>query len=130
MQGQASNAGDDACAGTIGQCAPVRSQAGAQNDPTDRVDSLTDRAFTVHLARSGKSVHVDANVSLLDALRAHEVEVPTSCEQGVCGTCLTRVLDGTPQHRDVYLTAQERAAGEAMLICVSRAHSATMTLDL
>ena len=130
VQGQARNAAGDGCADLTGQCATVRSHTGDSNDRTDRVDALTDRAFTVHLARSGKSVHVDANVSLLDALRAHKVDVPTSCEQGVCGTCLTRVLDGTPQHRDMYLTTQERAAGDAMLICVSRALSATMTLDL
>ncbi|WP_322068807.1 Rieske 2Fe-2S domain-containing protein [Paraburkholderia bannensis] len=86
--------------------------------------------FTVHLARSGGSVDVPAHTSLLDALRAHGIEVPTSCEQGVCGTCLTPVLDGEPLHRDVWLDARERAAGDCMLVCVSRARTPTLTLDL
>jgi vanillate O-demethylase ferredoxin subunit len=84
----------------------------------------------LHLARSGKTVNVAANVSLLQSLRDHGVDVPSSCEQGVCGTCRTRVLDGTPLHCDAYLTPQERAAGDCMMLCVSRAVTDTLTLDL
>ncbi|CAG9238251.1 conserved hypothetical protein [Paraburkholderia tropica] len=97
---------------------------------SSHASSEEDRPFTVHLARSGGSVDVPAGTSLLDALRAHGVEVPTSCEQGVCGTCLTPVLDGEPLHRDVWLDARERAAGDCMLVCVSRARTPTLTLDL
>ncbi|WP_321814014.1 MULTISPECIES: Rieske 2Fe-2S domain-containing protein [unclassified Paraburkholderia] len=89
-----------------------------------------ERAFTVHLARSGGSVEVPAHTSLLDALRAQGVDVPTSCEQGVCGTCLTPVLDGEPLHRDAWLDNRERAANDCMLVCVSRARTPTLTLDL
>ncbi|WP_322004717.1 Rieske 2Fe-2S domain-containing protein [Paraburkholderia tropica] len=99
-------------------------------DASNQASSEEDGPFTVHLARSGGSVDVPANTSLLDALRAHGVEVPTSCEQGVCGTCLTPVLDGEPLHRDVWLDARERAAGDCMLVCVSRARTPTLTLDL
>lgn len=88
------------------------------------------RAFTVRLARSAQTVSVPAGLSLLDALRENGVDVPTSCEQGVCGTCRTTVLDGTPDHRDDYLTPDERRAGNCMMVCVSRAASDTLTLDL
>jgi ferredoxin len=84
----------------------------------------------VHLARSEKTLTVPANANLLQTLRDHHVDVPTSCEQGVCGTCRTRVLEGTPLHRDDFLTPQERAAGDCMLVCVSRAAGAALTLDL
>jgi vanillate O-demethylase ferredoxin subunit len=89
-----------------------------------------DHAFTVHLARSDRTLNVPAGVSLLQTLREHRIDVPTSCEQGVCGTCRTRVLDGTPLHRDAFLTPQERAAGDCMMVCVSRASGAALTLDL
>jgi vanillate O-demethylase ferredoxin subunit len=56
--------------------------------------------------------------------------VPTSCEQGVCGTCLTRVLEGTPVHRDMYLTPEEQAKGDQFTPCCSRASSARLVLDL
>jgi nitrite reductase/ring-hydroxylating ferredoxin subunit/ferredoxin len=93
-------------------------------------DEVEDHAFTVHLARSEKTLTVPANANLLQTLRDHHVDVPTSCEQGVCGTCRTRVLEGTPLHRDDFLTPQERAAGDCMLVCVSRAAGAALTLDL
>ncbi|AET92429.1 vanB family oxidoreductase/oxygenase [Burkholderia sp. YI23] len=89
-----------------------------------------DAAFTVELARSGRTVSVQPGCSTLDALRAAGVEIESSCEQGVCGTCLVHVLDGVPDHRDLYLTDEERVANQSMLPCVSRACSATITLDL
>ena len=58
------------------------------------------------------------------------VEVPVSCEQGVCGTCLTRVLAGEPDHRDAYLTDEERAANDQFLPCCSRARTQTLVIDL
>jgi vanillate O-demethylase ferredoxin subunit len=91
---------------------------------------VEDHAFTVHLSRSKKTLAVPADASLLQTLRDHHVDVPSSCEQGVCGTCRARVLDGTPLHRDDFLTPQERAAGDCMLVCVSRAAGAALTLDL
>lgn len=89
-----------------------------------------EHAFTVELARSGRTVQVQPGCTTLEALREAGVEIESSCEQGVCGTCLVRVLEGTPDHRDLFLTDDERAANDSMLPCVSRACSATIRLDL
>lgn len=113
---------------------PVQSAASRTPAPSIAISATAieaeDHAFTVHLAQSEKTLTVPANASLLQTLRDHHVDVPTSCEQGVCGTCRTRVLEGTPLHRDDFLTPQERAAGDCMLVCVSRAAGAALTLDL
>jgi tetrachlorobenzoquinone reductase len=92
--------------------------------------SVTAGAFDVRLARSGAVVHVAPGDSILDAVRAAGVEVASSCEQGVCGTCETRVLGGVPDHRDQLLTDAERAAGETMMICVGRCAEGPLVLDL
>lgn len=89
-----------------------------------------DRAFSVRLARSGKTVQVGAQQSVLHALLAAGVEVPTSCEQGICGTCVTRVLEGTPDHRDSFLMPEEHAANRCFMPCCSRARSPWLVLDL
>ena len=87
-------------------------------------------AFEVSLARSNKSLRIDAGVSLLDGLRNEGVDLPSSCEQGACGTCIATVLEGEPDHQDVYLNGSERAAGDRMLTCVSRAKGRRLVLDL
>ncbi|WP_321844292.1 PDR/VanB family oxidoreductase [Paraburkholderia bannensis] len=84
----------------------------------------------VFLARSGAQVDVPPDCSVMHALRAAGHEVPSSCEQGVCGMCETRVLDGVPDHRDQLLTQSERDRGNVMMLCVSRAQTPTLTLDL
>jgi vanillate O-demethylase ferredoxin subunit len=89
-----------------------------------------DTAFEVQLASSGRIVVVPANRSIVQALAEAGVTVATSCEQGVCGTCLTRVIEGVPEHRDLYLTPEEQAAGDQFLPCCSRARSARLVLDL
>lgn len=86
--------------------------------------------FTVKLARSGGEYVVAPEQSIVAALAAHGIVIETSCEQGVCGTCLTGVLEGTPDHRDVFLTDEEKLAGDRMTCCVSRAKSAVLVLDL
>ncbi|WP_329332576.1 PDR/VanB family oxidoreductase [Streptomyces sp. NBC_00663] len=86
--------------------------------------------FEVELARSGATVTVPADVSVLDAVRAAGVEVLFSCTEGTCGTCETDVLDGTPDHRDSVLTDEEQEAGETMMICVSRCRGRRLVLDL
>lgn len=96
----------------------------------DRAAAAADGSFTVVLARRGLTVTVPADQSLLETLRGHGVAVDSSCEQGVCGTCFTKVLDGVPDHRDVFLTGQERDSGACMMLCVSRAKSAVLVLDL
>jgi ferredoxin len=89
-----------------------------------------DGEFEVELSRSGRTVTVAAEVSVLDAVRAAGVEVLYSCSEGTCGTCETEVLEGTPDHRDSVLSDEERAAGETMLICVSRCRGKRLVLDL
>lgn len=90
----------------------------------------SDEAFEVELASSGRVVVVPRGRSIVQALAEAGVEVMTSCEQGVCGTCLTRVAAGVPDHRDAYLTPEEQAANDQMLLCCSRAKSARLVLDL
>jgi vanillate monooxygenase ferredoxin subunit len=82
------------------------------------------------VARSGKIVVVGADQTIIEALNAAGVEVATSCEQGVCGTCLTKVLAGRPDHRDMLLTDEEQQAGDRMLLCVSRCLDQELVLDL
>jgi len=89
-----------------------------------------DGAFDVQLASSGALIRVAADQSVVAALAAAGVQVPVSCEQGVCGTCMTRVLDGTPEHRDLFLTDDERARGDCFTPCCSRALSPRLVLDL
>jgi vanillate monooxygenase ferredoxin subunit len=92
--------------------------------------SAGDGSFEVQLASSGRIVVVAKDQSVVQALADAGVEVMTSCEQGVCGTCLTRVLEGEPDHRDVYLTPEEQAANDQFTPCCSRAKSARLVLDL
>jgi vanillate O-demethylase ferredoxin subunit len=87
-------------------------------------------SFTVEARRSGKTVTVAAGQTIADALKAAGVNAPLSCEEGVCGTCQTRVLDGTPDHRDVYLSASERADNGSIMICCSRSRSRSLALDI
>lgn len=87
-------------------------------------------SFDVKLARSGQVIRVAPDVSVLDALRGAGVDLPHSCQQGVCGTCLTRVLAGEPDHWDLYLSPEEQAANDQFLPCCSRSKSALLVLDL
>lgn len=92
--------------------------------------SDADRSFEVKLASSGRVIVVPSNRTVVQALSDAGVEVLTSCEQGVCGTCLTRVLEGTPEHRDAFLTPDEQAANDQFTPCCSRAKSQCLVLDL
>lgn len=87
-------------------------------------------AFEVHLARQGLTLQVPADQTLLHVLTKAGVAMPFSCEQGICGTCLTRVLQGQPDHWDSYLTPDEQAAGDQMMPCCSRSKTARLVLDL
>ncbi len=86
--------------------------------------------FEVELARSRKVLPVPQDRSVLGVLRANGVVVPSSCEQGVCGTCETAVLAGEVDHRDKLLSPAEREASRTMMICVSRARCERLVLDL
>lgn len=94
------------------------------------VDREGDQPFEVELAQTGVTVTVEPGVSILDAVLEAGAVVDCSCEEGTCGTCETDVLEGVPDHRDVVLTDAERAAGAVMMICVSRAKSERLVLDL
>ena len=81
-------------------------------------------------AAAGMTVVVPANSSILEAVRRAGLEVPAACVDARCGACETRVLRGEPDHRDGVLTGEERAFGETMMICVSRARTPWLVLDL
>jgi ferredoxin-NADP reductase len=93
-------------------------------------DPSEDPGFEVELARSNITVTVPPGVSILDAVRAEIPGVMSSCEQGICSSCETAVLAGVPDHRDSVLTAKEQAANDYMMICVSRALTPRLVLDL
>jgi tetrachlorobenzoquinone reductase len=86
--------------------------------------------FLVELARSGGTVEVRPDQTILDAVLAAGIPAAYSCRNGLCGTCETRVLAGEPDHRDLILSEAERQQGRTMMICCSRAKSASLTLDL
>ncbi len=89
-----------------------------------------DRPFWVQINSTGDKIEVSAEATIVETLAEFGIEVPTSCEQGICGTCVTGVLDGIPDHRDYVLTEEEHAANDQMTVCCSRALSATIILDL
>jgi vanillate O-demethylase ferredoxin subunit len=93
-------------------------------------DTSGDGVFEVKIASSGRIFAVPANKTVVDVLAEHGVQVETSCREGVCGTCITRVLDGIPEHRDVYFTDEERAKNDQFTPCCSRARSGCLVLDL
>jgi ferredoxin len=84
----------------------------------------------VEIASTGAALAVPAGRSIVDVLVDAGVDILTSCEEGTCGTCETAVLAGIPEHRDSVLTADEQAAGDRMLPCVSRARTPRLVLDL
>jgi vanillate O-demethylase ferredoxin subunit len=86
--------------------------------------------FEVKIASSGHCYIVPPDKSVVQALAAHGIDIPVSCEQGICGTCITRVLDGTPDHRDYYLTDDEHAKNDQFTPCCSRAKTRMLVLDL
>lgn len=90
----------------------------------------SDGAFEIQLASSGRVIQIPKGQTVVQALSAAGVEVMVSCEQGVCGTCLTRVLDGVPDHRDSYLTPEEQAANDQFTPCCSRSKTPSLVLDL
>jgi ferredoxin-NADP reductase len=95
-------------------------------DPTEALGPIE-----VRLARSGLELSVPANLSILEAVRRAGLTVPSSCQEGICGSCETAVLSGRPLHRDSVLDEDERAANDTMMICVSRAQPGeVLELDL
>ena len=117
----------------------VQKSAHAFGWPAGRVHSelfqsaqppVDSRPFELQLQRSGRTLHVPADRTALEVLEAHGIAVPSSCRQGLCGTCATPVLSGTPEHHDRVLTPAERARGNLFTPCCSRAQTAVLVLDL
>lgn len=94
------------------------------------IDHSADGPFEIELKSSGQVIKVDADRSAADALRDSGVDIAVSCEQGVCGTCVTRVLAGLPDHRDLYLTDAEHEQNDSFTPCCSRARTPRLVLDL
>ena len=86
--------------------------------------------FKVVLAKSGREFVVPPGKTILDTLLDAGLDIPYSCMEGVCGTCETKVVEGTPDHRDLILTEEEHAAGKVMMICCSGSKSEKLVLDL
>lgn len=103
--------------------APSQAEAPAADVPTSA-------GFWIDLARSGRSFFVPDTQSILDVLEHHGHEVPFSCREGACGTCETAVCGGEPDHRDYIYPEFQRPALRSMLVCVSRARSERLVLDL
>jgi phthalate 4,5-dioxygenase reductase component len=124
------------CCGPRGLMDAVRDMTGHWPDSAVHFEDFAgavenradDKAFEVRLARAGTSYEVAAGVSILDTLRNHGHVFASSCESGTCGTCRTRFIDGEPDHRDLVLSKAERKS--EIMICVSRARSRSLTLDI
>jgi ferredoxin-NADP reductase len=87
-------------------------------------------SFELVLAHSGLTVTVGADETIVAALEKVGVSVPTSCLEGTCGTCETEVIEGTPDHRDSFLSVDDKEANETMMVCCSRSKGARLVLDL
>ena len=97
---------------------------------TSALDTSGDSAFEVELRQSGVTVSVAADQSILEAIRSVGPNVPSSCQEGYCGTCETRVLSGQPEHRGTLMSPEEHDEEGTMLLCVGRSRSSTLVLDL
>lgn len=97
---------------------------------TGRADQGPGTGFHVKLARDGRTLFIPPDASILDVLAENGIEVSSSCREGLCGACETRVLEGVPDHKDFVLDDDRRESNEVMMICCSRALSETLTLDI
>ncbi|NDY91811.1 PDR/VanB family oxidoreductase [Ideonella livida] len=125
--------------GPTGFMAALQAEAAAAGWPPDHfhteafgaaAPTVGDQPFTLRLSRSGRTVSVAADQTALQALLAAGLPVESSCEAGVCGSCLLPLLGGQADHRDSYLTPAEQAAQDRFAPCCSRARSAELLLDL
>lgn len=82
------------------------------------------------LARDGRTFFIPPDRSILDVLGENGITVESSCREGLCGACETRVLDGVPDHKDFVLDEDQHESNKVMMICCSRAMGETLTLDL
>lgn len=127
------------CCGPIGMLNAYRQVTEAAGVDADRVHleyfsnnvvPANNEDFALVLARSGREIKMRPGMSILQAIRDVGVEVASSCEEGVCGACETRVIEGVPDHRDVILSEKDRREGKTMMICCSGSKSERLVLDL
>jgi len=97
---------------------------------TPKFTAAQEGGFIVELARSKRELVIPPGKSILQAVREAGIQVPHSCEEGVCGACETRVISGIPDHRDSILTEQERKESATMMICCSGSKSPRLVLDI
>ena len=97
---------------------------------TPVAEAAHEGGFNVRLAASSRDVFVPAGQTILEALRDAGLDVPSSCEQGICGTCETRVISGRPDHRDSLLSDDEKRSNKTMMICCSGSLGGELVLDL
>ena len=105
---------------------PLRVERFAASAPAD----TTGGAFEVVLAKAGKTLVVEEGVSILETIRPVLPRLSYSCEEGYCGECETKVIEGEPDHRDDFLDEDEQASNELVMICVSRCRGSRLVLDL
>jgi ferredoxin-NADP reductase len=95
--------------------------------PAEPEEAYENTEFDVEV--DGETYHVPSDRSIVEVLNEAGCDIDTSCEEGICGTCIMEVISGTPEHRDSVLTKAERAAGETMAVCVSRTRDPKLVLD-
>ena len=89
-----------------------------------------DQPFVLHLKQSGQSFVVEDGETALGVLLKNGIDAPHTCRFGTCGSCVTRVLEGTPLHRDMVLSDELRASNQFIALCVSRSLTPELTIDL
>jgi ferredoxin-NADP reductase/fatty acid desaturase len=105
----------------------IKIEAFSSNNSTEL---LVPKAFQLMLKKQDKSIMVKQDETIIDALHRNNINVPYSCLQGTCGTCITRVIDGVIDHRDAVLSSEEKTENKTMCICVSRAKDNKLVIDL
>lgn len=93
-------------------------------------EPAVDQGFVVRAARAGVELKVAGGQTILGVLRDAGIDAPYSCEAGLCGECKTRVISGVPEHRDMFLTEEEKELGECIMICCSGSRSPILEIDL
>ncbi|HKR92354.1 PDR/VanB family oxidoreductase [Novosphingobium sp.] len=127
------------CCGPKGMLDAFRAGAQVSGLGSDRVhfeyfnadvESATEGGFVVVLNQSGAEIRINPGQTILQALTEHGVNVPFSCEEGICGACETRVIEGVPDHRDMILSDEEKRQSKTMMVCCSGSKSDRLVLDL
>lgn len=113
-----------------GRLAPHVERFAAREGASSAAHLDGDSEFEVELTESGRRLRVPADRSIVSVLEDEGIYIPTSCAEGYCGTCETEVVDGTPDHRDDYLSEDERRANDRMMVCVGRSKCPVLTLRL